>query len=189
MGTKDMAITLAVVLVVVGLIALYGSRVSFAPGAQPTSGPIPSADAVGGFEHAKATMGFPITVPVGLPASWHPNSFSVSDPSVVSDGVSQVGSLPAARGGWLTPDGRFIELIETAGDVDRVLRNEFGAARSVEGSVRVGGVSWQVTRGVRAETAWVRSVGTAPELTTIVITGNASERDFRILAAAVAAAG
>jgi autotransporter translocation and assembly factor TamB len=34
MGTKDMVMTMTVVLVVVGLIALYGQNVSFAPGGQ-----------------------------------------------------------------------------------------------------------------------------------------------------------
>lgn len=184
-----MVITLAVVLVVVALIALYGSQVSFVPGAQPKSGPAPTVDAVGGFAHAKATMDFPITVPAGLPASWHANSFSVSDPSAVAVGVSKVGALAAVRGGWLTPDGRFIELVESAGDVDQVLGNEFGTARALTAAAPVGGVTWQVTTGVRTEKAWVRSVGAPPTVTTFVITGNASEQDFRVLAASVASAG
>lgn len=183
-----MVITLAVVLVVVALIALYGSRVSFVPGAQPSEGPAPTVDAVGGFTNAKATMDFPITVPTGLPKTWHANSFSVSDPSVSNDGVAQVGTLRAARGGWLTPDGRFIELVESAGDVDQVLGNEFGAARPITGSVQAGGATWQVTTGVRTEAAWVRSIGVAPDITTLLITGNAAEQDFRTVAAAVSAA-
>ncbi len=183
MGTRDMAITMAVVLLVVGLIALYGSQVSFTPGARPAPGPTPTADVIGGFEHAKATMSFPITVPRDVPAAWHPNSFSVSDPAVANDGVAQVGSLAAVRGGWVTPGQHFIGLTEAAGDADQVLRNEFGAARTLTGAVDVGGVVWHVTTGVRSEVAWVRSESSG--MTTYLITGDAPEQDFRTLAMAV----
>lgn len=188
MGTKDMAMTMAVVLVVVGLIALYGNNVSWMPGARPSTGATPTADVIGGFGHAKTTMGFTVTVPEGIPASWHPNSLSVSDPEVSNDGIAQVGTLKAVRGGWVTPAGDYLQLVEAAGDVPQVLQSEFGGARAIAGTVDAGGSTWEVTTGVRTEAAWIRTVDTALGKTTLLITGNASGQDFRQLAESVAGA-
>lgn len=188
MGTSDMVMTMAVVLVVVGLIALYGRNVSFAPGGQADAGAPPTADVIGGFSHAKATMDFPITIPHGVPAAWHPNSLSVSDPGTSHDGIAQVGTLKAVRGGWITPQDAYIQLVEAAGDAAQTLQSEFGQARSVSGTVQAGGATWSVTIGVRSESAWVRTVESVAGRTTLLITGNAAVNDFRTLAQAVAAA-
>jgi hypothetical protein len=183
-----MVMTMVVVLVVVGLIAVYGNNVSFAPGGPTPEGPVPTADVIGGFSHAKATMDFPITVPDGVPDEWHPNSLSVSDPDGSNDGLAQVGTLQAVRGGWLTPQDAYIQLVEADGDIPQVLANEFGQARQVTGTVDAGGARWSVTSGVRSETAWIRTVQAASGETTLLITGNASDDDFRALAEALAAA-
>lgn len=189
MGAKDMVMTMSIVLVVVALIALYGSNVSFVPGGQPQEGDTPTADVLGGFAHAEATLDFPITIPAGVPDDWHPNSFTVSDPDVSNDGLTQVGTLQAARGGWLTPQETFIQLVETAGDTPQTLQSEFGAARPLASTVNAGGATWSVTTGVRSEVAWVRTVETTEGRTTLLISGNAATEDFRTLAEAVAAAG
>lgn len=181
--------TMVVVLVVVGLIALYGNNVSFAPGAQPAAGPAPTADVVGGFGHAQSTLGFAITVPSNIPAEWHPNSLSVSDPDVSNDGIARVGTLKAVRGGWITPSDGFIQLVEAAGDSAQVLASEFGEARQISGTIEAGGAQWSVTTGVRSEVAWVRSAQTESGMTTFLITGSADEHAFRTLAAAVSTAG
>lgn len=178
--------TMAVVLVAVALIALYGNSVSFSPGAQAKAGPAPTADVIGGFGHARTTLGFPVTVPSGIPKSWHPNSLSVSDPEVSNDGLAQVGTLKAVRGGWITPGDTFIQLVETAGDTPQTLASEFGDARSVTGTVDAGGATWSVTTGVRTEVAWIRTATTAKGTTTFLISGSSPEADFRTLAAAVA---
>lgn len=180
LGTKDMVWAMAVVLVVVAFIALYGSKIVFAPGAQPVTGDVPTADVVGGFTQARSELDFPVTVPRGLPASWHPNSFTVADPSV--DGA---GTLATVRGGWVTQDGTFITLIESAGDPGQVLTAEIGSAGASQGTVGAGGAEWTVTSGVRQEVAWIRTTGR----TTFLITGNAARQDFVTLAEAVAGNG
>lgn len=177
--------TMVVVLAVVALIAWYGSRVSFAPGAQPETGEIPTADVTRGFVNARATMDFAITVPQGIPQSWHPNSFSVSDPDGHSEGLTKVGNLPAVRGGWVTPDGAFVQLVEADGTPAQLLDNEFEDVIAPSGALTAGSATWQVTTGVRAEVAWVRQAGD----TSLLITGNASHEDFVILAESVSAAG
>lgn len=189
MGTKDMVMTMSIVLVVVALIALYGSNVSFVPGARPQQGEAPTADVLDGFAHAGATLDFPITAPVGLPGDWHPNSFTVSDPDASNDGLAEVGTLQAVRGGWITPQQTFIQLVETAGDTPQTLQSEFGESRPVTSTVEAGGATWSITTGVRSEIAWVRTVETTEGRTTLLITGNAAEDDFRALAQAVSGAG
>lgn len=188
MGSKDMVMTMVIVLVVVGLIALYGRNVSFVPGAQAKDGPVPTADVGGGFAHAKSTMDFAVTVPADVPESWHPNSLSVSDPEVSNDGIAQVGTLKAVRGGWVTANDTFIQLVEAAGDIPQVLSNEFGQAGQITGTVEAGDATWNVTTGVRSEVAWIRSVTTTEGTTTLLISGDAAESDFRALAQAVSAA-
>lgn len=178
--------TMAVVLVVVGLIALYQRNVSFAPGAGVTQGEAPTADVIDGFGHAAATMDFPITVPRDIPEDWHPNSFSVSDPAVDNLGVTKVGSIPAVRGGWITPGGAFITLVEADGTADQVVTGELGDTRTSTGTIQAGGAEWTVTTGVRDEAAWLRSDEHPDGMTTFLITGNATEADFRAVAEAVA---
>jgi hypothetical protein len=171
-----MVITMVVVLVVVAFMALYGSRIDFSPGAQPVSGDTPTADVVGGFTHARGSLPFPVVVPRGVPDDWHPNSMSVSDPML--DGP---GTVPTVRGGWITPDGAFITLIESSGGVDQLLAAEVGGSGPRTGTVQAGG-TWTVTTGVRNEAAWVRSAAR----TSYLITGNATSEEFRALAEAVA---
>lgn len=186
LGMKDMAMTMVVVLVVAGLIALYQRNVSFSPGAQVTVGETPTADVVNGFRHAKTTLSFPIVVPAGLPEDWHPNSLTVSDPTTDNLGVTKVGTVPTVRGGWITPAGAFIMLIEAGGTVDQVVAGELGETRPATGEIEAGGATWTVTTGVRDEVAWLRTAEGADGVTTFLITGNAPEADFRTLAAAVA---
>lgn len=174
-----MVITMALVLVVVGFIALYGGGVIFAPAGRPVEGNVPTADVVRGFTQAQ-NLDFPVTVPRGVPASWHPNSFTVSTPQ-----VGGAGTLPTVRGGWVTPDDTFITLIESSGDPDQVLAAEIGAVGPAKGTVEAGGASWDVTTGRRSEAAWIRTTGK----TTYLITGNASEQDFAVLAGAVPPTG
>jgi hypothetical protein len=172
-----MVITMSVVVVVVILIGLYGSGVIFSPATDPVRGDVPTADVVGGFSRAQGSMDFPVTVPRQVPEDWHPNSMSVSDPMLEGP-----DTLPTVRGGWITPDGAFITLVESSGTIDQVLVAEVGEAGPRTGTVDAGGADWTVTTGVRDEVAWVRTAGR----TTYLITGNATPAEFRTLAAAVA---
>jgi hypothetical protein len=171
-----MLLTMGVVSVVVILIALYGSHLSFG-GLTPKTGPAPTADVTKTFSDAKGELrSFPITVPQHVPADWHPNSASITDPKV--DGL---GAIPTVRGGWILPDGAFITLIESAGSVSAVLVAEVGAAGPDNGSVAAGGHPWTVTTGLRTEVAWVRNDGR----TTYLITGDAKAEAFSTLAASI----
>lgn len=175
---RDMLITMGVVAVVVILVALYGSHLSFG-GLTPKTGPVPTADVTKTFADAQELFAetFPVTVPRDVPAGWHPNSASVTDPKTAG-----LDTLPTVRGGWVLPDGSFITLVQSSGSVGQVLVAEVGAAGPDNGSVTAGGAAWTKTTGVRSEVAWVRST----DRTTFLITGNAPPDAFAALAESVA---
>jgi len=170
-----MTISMGVIVVAVLLfVGLYGGF-SFSP-AKPTGGVAATADVRGGFDTAARTAGFAVVVPQGVPASWHGSSFSVTD----APGTPQ--APPTVRGGWLTPSGAFITLIQSSGDPAAVLATELGqTSGSRLGTVRTGGADWTVNPGVRQETAWWR----VRNGVMLVITGSASPADFAALAGAV----
>jgi hypothetical protein len=171
---RDMALSMGLLAVVaLVVVGLYG-MVGFSPG-RPAEGEAPTADVVGGFERAAPLVGFEVVYPVGVPASWHPNSFSFTEPSTKPDAPA------AVRGGWLTPEGRFITLIESTGETTDVLRIELGAAAPSAGTQDVSGTMWTVTSGRRSEAAWFRIDGGV----TFLITGSASAEDFATLARGV----
>ena len=186
---RDMALSLGLVAVVaLILVGMYGG-ISFSPG-QATDGQTPTADVTGGFQRAEPLVGFTVVIPPGLPADWHPNSFSFTDPATGEGPGATTGGPPAVRGGWLTPESRFIMLVESSGSVPKVLEAELGGTgtRTATGTVQVGGAQspaaeWTVTTGRRGEAAWFRTV----DGVTYLITGSAPAADFRAVARAVAA--
>ena len=159
------------------LVGMYGG-VSFSPGG-PADGQVIATDVTGGLQKAAPLVGFPVVIPAGLPDGWTPNSFSFTA------APGSAAQPAAARAGWLTPQGRFITLVQSGGAVTDVLTAELGAAAPPNGTVQVGGQQWTVTTGRRSEQAWVRTAGGVSYL----ITGSASADDFRALAAQIPTAG
>ncbi len=170
---RDMAITMgAIVVAVLVVVGIYGGF-TFSPG-RPTEGPAPTADVTGGFAGVGSALGFPVVVPQGLPGDWKPTSFVPPD---------KPGLRSAVRGGWLTPSGAFVTLIEAPGPREDVQKAELGQADPPTGQVEAGGASWSVVSGNRNEMAWIRPAAGGGFL---LITGSALATDFQTLAAAVA---
>lgn len=165
------------VIVALALVfSLLNGGFSFSPG-KASGGNTQTADVLAGFTTAGRATDFAVVVPKGVPATWHGSSFSLT-PAPGTEAAP-----PTARGGWLTPTGDYITLIESSGTPASVLTAEIGAgATSTTGSVTAGGAQWATGPGVRQEVAWSRAVGGV----TYVITGNAAPADFQQLAAAVA---
>lgn len=171
-----MALSVVLIAVVaVVLVGMYGG-LSFSP-AGPTDGPAPTADVEAGFERAAPLVGFSVAVPA-LPDSWHPNSFSFTDPSG-SGGVP--GEYAVVRGGWIIDDLAFITVVQAKAQPAQVLAAELGGVGRTAGVELVDGVEWTVTQGRRGEAAWYR---TTDDLT-LLITGSASADDFHTLARAI----
>ena len=158
------------------VVAVYYGGFKISAG-RAGGGPVPTADVVGGFTQVGNTLGFSVVVPAGVPSDWHPNSFSVTQ-------TSAGGPPAAARGGWLTPDGNFVTLVESTGTSAAVQQAELGSTGAATGTVNAGGADWTVVPGRRSETAWIRP--SADGQFRYLITGNASQADFQTLAGAVA---
>lgn len=172
---RDMAWSIAVLAVVAILLGWAYGAVSFSPG-RPSDGQAPVADVIGGFDRAAPLVGFDLAVPRDLTADWQPSSFTFVDPS-----TAPAGQVATVRGGWLTPDGRFITAIQAAGPPATVLPAELGELGPNTGLQTVDGVEWTVTTGRRNEVAWYRTVGDV----TWLITGTATTDQFRTLAGAL----
>lgn len=176
---RDIAISMVLLAVVaLVLVGMYGG-VSFSPG-QATDGQAPTADVSGGLQRAAPLMGFPVVIPTDLPAGWNPSSFSFTDKATAT-----TDQPPAVRAGWLTPQGRFITVVQSDGVVADILAAELGNVTPPSGTEQVGSAEWTVIAGRREEVAWLRTVGDV----TFLITGTASPDDFRALAVAVDPAG
>ncbi len=157
------------------VVAVYYGGLKLSLG-KAGGGAVPTADVVAGFTDVGDTLGFTVAVPQGIPADWHANSFSVT-------ATSAGGSTAAARGGWLTPAGSFVTLVQSTGAQVDVQQVELGSSGAATGTVNAGGADWTVVPGRRSETAWIRV--SADGRFRFLITGNASDADFRTLAATV----
>ncbi|MEO5833701.1 MAG: DUF4245 family protein [Nakamurella sp.] len=162
---------LAVVLVVVlGLMGTIGF------GNDTKNGETPVADVTGGLQKSAAALRLPLLIPQGLPADWQPNSFALTDP--FTDG----GTRTVVRGGWITGSGRFVALIQSTDSPADLIGNEIGPGLTSRAVVAAGGLDWDVYPGQRSEVSWVHAAGRLA----VMITGSASEDDFRILAESIA---
>ncbi len=172
---RDMAVAVGVL--VVGLLIIIGAMggYSFKFGA-PTDGVAPSADVIGGFGRAGETLGIEVVVPQGLPEAWQPNSFSLNNPAVGAAGA------PVVRGGWLTPDGTFITLLESSAPGPVLVAQEVGQGLDSRGQVEAAGSTWDIYPGERSEPVWVRTSAGV----TLLITGSAPTAAFETLADALA---
>jgi len=173
---RDMALSMGAIVVVVLLFVGINGGFSLSFG-KPTGGTAASADVEGGFKTATRATGFPVIVPHGVPGSWHGSSFSIAGPPGTPE------APPTVRGGWLTPSGSYITLIESSGSPLTVLTAELGTSGAGSATVTAGGATWTVSPGVRSETAWSRTANGV----TLLITGSAAPADFGVLAGAVAA--
>jgi hypothetical protein len=163
---------LLLVLIIGGLLAITGSC-SFSPGG-PTIDPssAPSVDAAEQLDRAASSVTFPVRRP-DVPGSWRSNSAST-----VPVGATDV----VVRIGWVTPTGTYVQLNQSGGDRADVVRAETGQEEPKgEGKVDVAGESWSRYPAHGDEQAWVTEL----DGTVVLITGSASEQDFRDLATAV----
>ena len=170
-----MALSMGFLVVVVLVIAVFNGGFSFSPSG-PSGGSTPTAAVSAAFANAGSVVGFTPRQPQHIPSDWTPNSSTLTAPHGQGD------APPAVRGGWITPDGRFVQLVESSGTIQAVLRAEIGDAGATTGSATVGADVWSIYPGVRSEHAWVRQV----DGITFLITGSASDDAFRTVAGSVA---
>lgn len=175
---RDMIGAVVVLLVVVGVLVTATRGCSFDPGG-PNVSPdsAPSVDASAKLRDAAEAVTFPLRQPE-LPARWRANSSSTA---AVGSGA---GANVVVRVGWVTPEGRYLQLSQSGGDAGDVLASETGESGRPTGSAEVDGVTWNVHSSRRDEVAWLTTLDGVVTL----VTGSGTEEEFRILAAAVQSA-
>ncbi|GLW92755.1 DUF4245 family protein [Actinokineospora globicatena] len=167
-GPRDILLSLLALLLIVGTPLLLTRACTFSPGApQADPASAPRVDVTAGLSRAQAP--FRVRVP-SVPAAWQGNSYS-------SGRVDPNGRV--VRAGWLTPE-HFIQLSQSDAELTDLVAAEVGTLGLAKEAVTVDGTQWTVFPGRRDELAWVADVSGVR----LLITGNATDADFRLLAAA-----
>lgn len=161
---KDMAISLLVLLVPIALLLAFYR--GFLGGDQPST-----VDPAPAVEQARAANAFPVSQPAGLDDNWR----------TVSASYRTVEGGSNLRIGYLTPEGRGAQLVQSNVPPERLLPAELTAEGQPQGPTEVGGRNWQRYTARGNEQALVLL---EPGRTVIVV-GDARENELRRLADAV----
>ncbi|MGC5661358.1 DUF4245 domain-containing protein [Micromonospora sp. WMMD723] len=161
---KDMALSLLVLLVPIALLLAFYR--GFLGGEQPTT-----VDAAPAYEQARAANVFPVAEPSGLGDGWRTVSASFR---TVDDGAT-------LRVGYLTPEGRGAQLVQSTVPPQRLIPAELTAQGQPQGPADLGGANWQRYTGRGNEQALVLL---EPNRTVIVV-GDARDNELRELAGAL----
>lgn len=183
LSVRDMLVALAVLVPVILLLGGLTRACSFSPGG-PTVDPsrLPVVDVPAELGPIARTVPFPVRVP-DVPEGWRANN--VDQDRVGADGDTD--ARRAVRVGYLTPQGRYLRIVQSDADEAGLLGTETGPEPVPGTGVReVAGLRWVVYAREGAEPIWIAEVpGDAPSRA--LITGSGSDDDFAALAAALAA--
>ncbi|MEW2473843.1 MULTISPECIES: DUF4245 domain-containing protein [Micromonospora] len=161
---RDMAISLLVLLVPIALLLAFYR--GFLGGDQPTS-----VDPTPAFEQARAAAEFPVSEPSGLGEGWR----------TVRASYRAVEGGATLRVGYVTPEGRGLQLVQSNVPPEQLLPTELTERGQPQGQADLGGGTWQRYTARGNEQALVLL---QPERTVIVI-GDARDNELREMASAV----
>ncbi|MGB2568266.1 DUF4245 family protein [Micromonospora citrea] len=161
---RDMALSLLVLLVPIALLLAFYR--GFLGGEQPTV-----VDTAPAYEQARSANAFPVSEPVELGSGWR----------TVSASYRTVEGGANLRVGYLTPEGRGVQLVQSNVPPEKLLPNELTAQGQPQGPTDVGGRNWQRYTGRGNDQALVLL---EPDRTVIVV-GDARENELRQLAGAL----
>ncbi|MEH1097625.1 DUF4245 domain-containing protein [Micromonospora sp. CPCC 205561] len=161
---KDMAISLLVLLIPIAL--LFAFHRGFLGGDQPVT-----VDPAPAVESARAANAFPVSEPAELGDAWR----TVSANFQTAEGGSTL------RLGYLTPEGRGAQLVQSSVPPERLLPTELTAEGRPQGQTELGGRTWQRYTARGNEQALVLL---EPDRTVIVV-GDARDNELRHLAGAI----
>jgi hypothetical protein len=174
---RDMVGALVVLLLVVLVVGGLSRSCTFSP-AGPTvdTSRLPVVDAPAELRRLAPGVPFAVRIPA-VPPEWRANS---------ADQDRVAGGGRAVRTGYLTPEGRYLRLLQSDAPEEALLASEAGAEPApAQGVVEVAGQRWVVYAAGRDEQIWIAEVATpggAP--VRMLVTGSGSEDDYRTLAAA-----
>ena len=155
---RDMAISLGVLAVPLVLLMAF---------CRPAARDTPSVDPAATFRAAAALEAFDVRVPQPLPQGWRATNAALRSEGGVSVRVS-----------YLTPDGKYVQLLQSQRSADALLPEELGAGRR-RGAESIDGVSWHRYGGRSAgESALVLLEPTV----TVLVVGDAPPAQLTALA-------
>ncbi|MEH1015389.1 DUF4245 domain-containing protein [Micromonospora sp. CPCC 206060] len=161
---KDMAISLLVLLIPIAL--LLGFYRVFLGGDEPTT-----VDPAPVITQARSANAFPVSEPAGLAAGWR----------TVSARYQPVDGGATLRLGYLSPDGRGVQVVQSNVAPEKLLPAELTREGQPQGTTQLDGRSWQRYTARSNEQALVLL---EPNRTVIVV-GAAREQELRELAGAL----
>ncbi|MDT7649050.1 MAG: hypothetical protein QOI36_456 [Pseudonocardiales bacterium] len=182
MTLRDMLAALGVLVLVVLAAGGVSRSCSFAPtGPTVDSSRLPVVDAPAELRRLAPLVPLPVRIPA-VPPDWRANSV---DQDLVAGGGR------AVRTGYVTPEGRYLRLLQSDASEPALLAVEVGREPVPgRGPADVDGQQWVVyggqgTTGARDEPIWIAEVATPNgPLVRMLITGSGTDDDFRTLAEA-----
>jgi hypothetical protein len=160
---RDMALSLAVLLVPVILIVL-AYRV-LQGGDQPVA-----VDPGPAIAEARAA-GMPVLVPAGLPSGWQSASAQ----------LTRAETGPVLRIGYRTPTGGGAQVVQSSGPADQLLAAELTTSARPAGTEQIGGRPWQGYLARPGERAYVL----LEPARTVIVFGTARQPELRELVASL----
>jgi hypothetical protein len=161
---KDMAISLLVPLIPIALLLAFYR--GFLGGDEPTT-----VDPAPAIEQARSADVFPVSQPEGLGSDWRTVSARYQ---TVEDGAN-------LRIGYLTPEGRGVQLLQSSVPAERLLPAELTGQGQPQGPTELAGRTWQryTARGNQQALVLLEPART------VIVVGDARDNELRHLAEAL----
>lgn len=174
---RDMVVAMGVLALIVLVVGGVSRGCSFSPGG-PTvdQGALPVVDAPAELRDLASVVPFALRVPA-VPPGWRSNSVDQDRVDPADDAAGR-----AVRVGYLTPEGRYVRLVQSDGTEDAVLVAETGATPVMAGGTTdVGVLAFVVYVASDDEPIWIGEL----DGVRVLITGSGTEQDFQALAGAL----
>ena len=177
-NTRDLIISLSVLLVVVFFSVGFTGLCSFNPGPADRTGPVQEVDIDTILRTDARGLGIPVRLPA-LPENWEPNSGR----------RTMVDDEPSSEAGWVIDGEAFLALTQTVAGLEDAVADEDDEYRENTGTFVVPAsgsstgrdVTWQIWAGDDVKRVWAADLGDVR----LLIAGTATEAQYRTMAEAV----
>lgn len=170
-STKDIVLSLVVLLIAMFLTVGFTGLCSFDPGEADRSGPVQEVDAASVLQMDARSLDIPVRNPE-MPEGWVPNSAR----------RVMVGGEPSSLVGWVVNGENYISLTQTGADFKAAAQPD-DSLREETGTETTGDVEWRIFTGEDARPLWVADLGDVR----LAIEAMASQEQTRTAAEKIAA--
>lgn len=180
-NTRDLLISLGVLLVVMFFSVGFTGLCSFNPGPAEKSGPVQEVDIDTILKSDARGLDIPLRLPA-LADNWQPNS----------GGRTMVDNQPSSKAGWVIDEKAFLSLTQTVVGLEDAVKDTDDGYREETDTFVVPAadsstgkdVTWQIWSGDDVKQVWATDLGDVR----LLISGTATQEQYRTLATAVAKA-